>query len=184
MTCAHFVHGVARKVLIFIPLDKALELAALRDSLQSPTWGELKARLSSEQFLEVFEIAGCHELPSFDEFYADERKADPTLSREAGRQAYRALSPDERQPEDDDLFAVGDIGPFCDGDWPDWPEQEMLRWLPEEVQLEFGTVVDSVHNGEFLVLDAARESEIVAALRERGHRCTKDDDLIGRACGK
>jgi hypothetical protein len=179
-----FVHGVARKVLIFIPRENALELAALREALKSPTWGELKSRLSREQFLEVFEIAGCDDLPSFDEFYADERKADPALSREAAQQAYRALSPDERQPEDDDPFDVGDIGPFCDGDWPAWPEQEMLRSLPKDIQLEFGTVVDSVHNGEFLVLDAARETEIVAALRQRGHRCTKDDDLVRRACGK
>ena len=89
-----------------------------------------------------------------------------------------------RQPEDDDPFDVGDIGPFCDGDWPAWPEQKMLRWLPKDIQIEFGTVVDSVHNGEFLVLDAARENEIVAALRQRGHRCTKDDDLVRRACGK
>ncbi len=180
----HFVHGVARDVLVFIPREDALELAALRGALESPTWGELKSRLSPEQFSEVFEVAGCDDLPSFEEFYADEREADPALSREAAAQAYRARSPDERQPEDDDPFDVGTIGRFCDGNWPAWPEQKMLRWLPQDIQLEFGTVVDSVHNGEFLVLDAARETEIVAALRQRGHRCTKDDDLVRRACGK
>src|SRR5688500_14483148 len=117
----HFVHGVAPGVLIFIPEEEALELAALRDALKSLTWGELKSRLSEEQFDEVFEKAGCHELLSFDEFYAEERKAHPALSREAAQQAYRALSLDDRPPEDDDPFDVGTIGSFCDGDWPAWP---------------------------------------------------------------
>jgi hypothetical protein len=34
----HFVHGVAREVLIFIPREDALELAVLQKALGSPTW--------------------------------------------------------------------------------------------------------------------------------------------------
>ena len=60
----------------------------------------------------------------------------------------------------------------------------MLRWAPPKVlQPPFGRIDSSVHNGDFLALDPDHEREIIAAFRETGFRCRKDNDLILRATG-
>ena len=87
-------------------------------------------------------------------------------------------------PHDDDPFTMDDIPGVSDGDYPEWPAQEMLKWLPKEiVAAAYGKIETSRLNGLFLTLDPGHEPEIVEALRAAGSRCTKDQQLVLRACG-
>ena len=86
-------------------------------------------------------------------------------------------------PNLDDIFDPGEIPGFADEDWPSWPKQAMLSWLPASVQT-LGTIADSVLSGSFLRLEEAVASDVVAALRSVGIACEPDTrDLISRACG-
>lgn len=53
-------------------------------------------------------------------------------------------------PGDSESFsASGTIPGFDDGDYPEWPAQEMLEWMPADIVSRFGQGVNSVLNGEF-----------------------------------
>ena len=84
---------------------------------------------------------------------------------------------------DDDPFDPGIIPSFSDGDFPDFPEQLMLTFIPGEVQRQFAHVADTVHNGPMLVIDAAAEEGIVAALHQKGFACLKRQDIITTIAG-
>jgi hypothetical protein len=126
----------------------------------------------------VLEITGSNDLLSFDEFLAGALKSSPDLGIDEARRAYGELSTDERQPQDDDPFDVGDIGASCDGDWPAWPARGTLQWMPEDIQQQFGAIYGTVHNGDYLLLDPSQEAQIVAAPEGRGYRCTRDDEVV------
>ena len=59
----------------------------------------------------------------------------------------------------------------------------MLRWVPEEIQEEFGRVESSLHNGEYLTFDVQFRTEVVAAFERSGYECRNDEALVSRACG-
>jgi hypothetical protein len=73
-------------------------------------------------------------------------------------------------------------GAFDDGDWPGWPAQEALKWIPRAIVQKYGEVEDSVHNGMFLQWKAAAP-KIVAALESAGFALQRDDDLCHLAVG-
>ncbi len=168
--------------LVFIPLEIAASLAAVHRAMKAASWGEFKALMPAERLLPLMstmrEVYGWQ---SFDEYY-EECRADGTRSeRESLWLAWCASR--ERAPLDDDDFHSEQIPGYCDGDWPDWPEQEMLRWLPREICTEFGHTEDSVFNGPFLQLDVARAPDILAALERAGYVCVWEEELVRRACG-
>ncbi len=87
-------------------------------------------------------------------------------------------------PQEIDEFDERLLPPsYFDGDYPGWPEQGMLTWLPREICLGYGKLQGSVFNGPFLTLDVSRTSEIVQALEQAGFRCRHDTKLIRTACG-
>jgi hypothetical protein len=51
---------------------------------------------------------------------------------------YRGLSPDERRPEPGDPFDARSIGAVSDGNFPGWLAQEMLSWVPKDIQERCG----------------------------------------------
>ena len=85
--------------------------------------------------------------------------------------------------EDAAPFVPEHIWGYSDGDWPGWPAQEMLVWMPSPVQQAFGTQDRSVVSGPCLVLKARRETAIVAALHAQGYRCKRDNTLVRLASG-
>jgi hypothetical protein len=87
------------------------------------------------------------------------------------------------EPDGGAPFSACDIPAVSDGDWPAWPAQEMLRWVPNEIQEQFGRVESSMHNGEFLTFDIRRQAQIVAAFERNGCECRNDEVLVNRACG-
>jgi len=94
----------------------------------------------------------------------------------------RAFDETERLPNRSAKFDPDLLG-VCEGDYPDWPEQKMLDWLPAHVCREFGRTDSSVLNGPFLSLDVRRTPEILAALERAGFECRLDEELVGRASG-
>src|SRR5262245_114249 len=106
------------------------------------------------------------------------------LPRTVYAQVRKHLRENEATPgKDADPFDPEDIWGYCDGDWPGWPAQEMLEWMPLPVREAFGTYEASVINGSYLSLDPRQETAIVTALRVEGYYCTRDDTLVRLASG-
>jgi hypothetical protein len=84
----------------------------------------------------------------------------------------------------DSEFDQARLPGFEDGDWPDWVEQHMMRWLPAEVWRMYAVVHQSVINGPFISFDPKREAEIVKAFEGAGFACQRNDGLVLRACGR
>lgn len=83
-------------------------------------------------------------------------------------------------PPDAEPFDAGEWDPYVDGDWPPWPAQQMLDWVPERIQT-LGSSEGSAISGDSLSLDPGREQEIVTAFGEEGFACRRDDALALRA---
>lgn len=151
------IYGEVAESLVFIPRKQAEELASVWVALgASSTWGEFRARVSTQRFDEFVGLAG--------DFEDDSGAGAP--------------------PPDDELFPGTDAGVVCDGDYPEWPAQEMLEWMPQSVlESRYADVDDSIHNGEYLILDPSAEEQILALLRAEGFNTTKDPALVSRAAG-
>jgi hypothetical protein len=88
----------------------------------------------------------------------------------------------DRFPEDTDPLSSYPVPGIDDHDWPAWPAQQMLSWVPTEIQEKYGSK-ESCLNGEYLTLNPRNEHKITVAFRRAGYRCTRDDKLIQRASG-
>lgn len=86
-------------------------------------------------------------------------------------------------PIDSDRFKAEQLPGFSDGDWPEWPAQQALDWVPPEIQRRFGKTNSSVLNGPFLELDPQRAAEIIAAMEEVDYVCERNDALVQSASG-
>lgn len=157
LTECHLVYGDLAGQLVFIPKDTAERLAYLWRALGwADTWGE---------FLRMLEA--CPAL--LDQFAAHWQECCDTDS--------------PAFPPADSPFDPEQIPGHVDGDWPAWPAQDMLRWMPWDLQKAWGRRVASNFNGDFLELDGGDESALVASLTQRGFCCVKDSELVRRACG-
>jgi len=91
---------------------------------------------------------------------------------------------DDGLPAAQEPFDADELPGFAEGDWPTWPKQGMLEWLPPSVQ-ELGTVKDTLLTGSFLHLDHDRQDEVIEALAAEGIECREyTEDLVVRACGE
>lgn len=88
----------------------------------------------------------------------------------------------ELEPAPSDPFDADQLPGFKDGDWPTWPQQAMLEWLPAEV-VAMGTVEDSRINGEALAIASGLKTEVVAAMGAAGKEVVEDQRLVERASG-
>lgn len=106
------------------------------------------------------------------------------ISAEDWNELVRCFDEYDEAPQPGDAFNAEDVPGFTDGDWPDWPEQEMMSWLPPEHVARFGTQHQSVLNGPFLSFDPKYLNEIMAELKRGGYTCRREDVLISQACGR
>jgi hypothetical protein len=90
----------------------------------------------------------------------------------------------DRIPRDDKDFPGYDLPQIADGDYPEWPAQLMLNWVPSEtIRASYAKRATSVLNGPVLVLDSMCESAIVSDFRAHGFSVRKDAELVLRASG-
>jgi hypothetical protein len=86
-------------------------------------------------------------------------------------------------PAREDAFDPDDIYGFADGDWPAWPMQKMLDWLPESVQ-QLGTIQATAINGDALEIDEDLLQEVIEALAAEGFEGYEDPGAtVQAACG-
>lgn len=150
------VYSARTGQLILIPKARALELAGIHHALKiAQTWGEFKSLIPAHIYEEVVEMMR-------DDFDEGEEIVEPA-------------------PESP--FAPEAVPGYGDGDFPGWPAQEMLDWMPEDIQEQFGEVRTSVLSGDFLEIAPAHEREVVAALEARGYHCVADVALIEKTYG-
>jgi hypothetical protein len=109
------------------------------------------------------------------------RLAPPAAYREIRRHNSGARDPDELRA--DAPFDYYEMTSLADGDYPGFPAQEMLRWMPRDIQLDFGTARSTVMNGELLELDVKNTKAIVQRLKQAGFRCRRNQRLVLRAHG-
>jgi hypothetical protein len=167
------VYGEVADSLVFLPRSKALVLHGIHLALESSkTWGELKLAVPIDLYRGL--VARFREDAELDED-DDEDAPDTYAGDEVDLLA--DWEPDSTATLDYFKDLIGD------GDFPDWPEQDALAWMPKDIQHQFGTVVDSTLNGDYLELAPAHEHAIVAALAAHGYQCARDDDLVRGAKG-
>ena len=77
-------------------------------------------------------------------------------------------------------FRCGVSARITEGDWPEWPEHEMLA----EICRTYGYVEGSVLNGPFVRFDPGRTPEILEALERAGLHLRLDEKLVRTACGE
>lgn len=143
--------GAGGDTLVFLPAERAQELAAIHFAIATATtWRQFSRIIPAQDWHAALQGFSNYEAP----VYLD--------------------------AEFDSAMLPG----FEDGDWPDWPEQSMMRWLPGEVWRKYAVVHQSVINGPFLSFDPKLEAKIVEALEAVGFACQRDNALVVWACGK
>ncbi|PYE52011.1 hypothetical protein [Deinococcus yavapaiensis] len=105
--------------------------------------------------------------------------ASPELYRELIEQS--EYGEYDEEPDADDAFETP-YG-FDDGDWPAWPQQEMLTVIPASIRQAFGTRGDSTLNGWFYHVPPEAMADFVRALEQAGFSCQRDDALVQAASG-
>lgn len=89
---------------------------------------------------------------------------------------------EEYGADTDDPFESSKVGTIADGNWPPWPKQEMLSWVPEDIRERFGEF-QLTSNGETVTFYDDNESLIVAAFEAEGFVVTRDDAAVASASG-
>ncbi|AKG53295.1 hypothetical protein DGWBC_0617 [Dehalogenimonas sp. WBC-2] len=84
-------------------------------------------------------------------------------------------------PESNQPFDPCDIGPYCDGDWPEWNNQSMLYWMPKDIVSKYAKTEETVLNGGVLSISPFDQIGIIAALKKHGYTVERDDELVRRA---
>ena len=102
------------------------------------------------------------------------------LSEERRAQIAEAFGDEEEVPAHDVTLDDVRVPGWDDGDWPEWPAQAMLNWVPAEVQA-LGTEGSTRLNGEQLELGPERYVDVVAAMEAAGYAMTRDDALVEQA---
>jgi hypothetical protein len=83
----------------------------------------------------------------------------------------------ETRPRGSDKFDEGQIPGYCDGDYPDWLQQEMEAVLPEEILEEFAEGEVTMLNGTYDHIDPKHLPAIKARLEELGYVVEDGTDL-------
>lgn len=105
------------------------------------------------------------------------------VEQDQATQEYLSYHFGDDLPAPDEQFDSSDLPGFDDGDWPAWPKQKMLDWLPDAVQT-LGSVYATAINGDALHIDEALLDAVIDALAAEGIDCSQDaDGIVQTACG-
>jgi hypothetical protein len=95
----------------------------------------------------------------------------------------RLTEAEEQVPDPSSDFFAERIPGYEERDWPSWPAQAMLHWVPKDIQERFGSREPSAISGDSLLLAPEREDEIIYAMEAHGYSCFRDDALVQKANG-
>ncbi|AFZ67428.1 hypothetical protein [Deinococcus peraridilitoris] len=138
--------------MVMFPVGRAVELARIRRAVaRSETWGDLRCVIPREEW---------------------ERLSDGALD------GPRFEMPEEDEVPDDEPFDRQDLA--TDHLWLVWPQNEMLYWVPEDIQKRYGSRMDTP-DSYLLLLDAGEMT--VPAMRRQGYSMYRAEYLVEFACG-
>jgi hypothetical protein len=140
-----------RTTLVFIPVGRALQLAAIHRAIKvAKTWRQFREMIPAEDWNELLA-----------EFREDDWTPDPD--------------------EAFDCFAL----PGCeDGDYPEWPQQEMMLRLPPHAIAPYATMHHTVMDGPYYGLILPGRHKLWSRSNRQGHACFRNDALVKQACGR
>jgi hypothetical protein len=91
---------------------------------------------------------------------------------------------DDGLPPAEESFDPDELPGLAEGDWPTFPKQAMLDWLPDSV-LKLGTIKTGAFGGSFLHIEEHLADDVIKVLAEEGIDCLQDtEDLVVRSCGQ
>lgn len=102
------------------------------------------------------------------------------ISEERWREALWVAGFENETPADTDPYDSNDLA--GSEDWPEWPAQQMLSWMPKAIRERIGNVGVSMVSGPALSFPLQKETEVVSALENAGYICRRDDKLVAAAC--
>lgn len=105
------------------------------------------------------------------------------VADDAATRRYLEDAFDNELPDADRPFDAEELPGFADGDWPTWPKQAMLEWLPNSVT-SLGTIETTMLNGDYLHLDESLVDDVIEALAAEGIEAYEDPGtIVSTACG-
>jgi hypothetical protein len=122
-----------------------------------------------------------HALLTSNTWGALKKRAPRTAYDEIREHNADALEPSEMRPTA--VFDYYEMTGVPSGDYPGFPRQEMLAWLPEDIQLDFGHAGTTALTGEFLRLNPDDATAILRRLQQAGFRCRRNQRLMDQAHG-
>lgn len=85
---------------------------------------------------------------------------------------------EEPEPKISDPFDFESVPGYCDGDYPDWLQQDMDSCVPEEILQKYAIYELTALNGSYYHIEEEHEEAICQDLRARGINVVKRDDLF------
>ncbi len=104
----------------------------------------------------------------------------------APRKAYREILAFQESPRSiraGHPFDYYEMTPVPDGDYPGFPKQEVMDWMPSEILEAFGRTQETAMNGDYPGFHPTDTRRIVANLRRHGYRCRRNQRLVEAAHG-
>lgn len=166
------VYGVVANNLIFIPEEQAKAWARRWYAIQNAkSWGEFIAMTSQEDFdeliLEILETLGHEAL--FPQYQMGE---DLSL-----------YITDLVLPQADDPFTTDILPGFDEGEYMPHPAQEIIAWLPDELQENIGELQLDEAAGFIYYIQPENTELVLTSLQAAGFNTRHDEALVRLASG-
>jgi hypothetical protein len=133
--------------LVFAEPGTAQYIDTINCALRASTWGEFRKLMPEEEYEEIVSSQ------------------------------YEYIGEPELVPSNEDTFDSAIVPGYHDGDYPPWLQKDMEDVLPENIAKEYGTIVSTVLNGNYLSLPTEYEHQIVDSLKKQGYIVKRRDDL-------
>ena len=133
--------------LVFADPSDALYIDTLNQALRASTWGEFRKLMPEDQYEEIVSSQ------------------------------YEYIGEPELVPSDEYAFDSAIVPGYHDGDYPPWLQKDMESVLPDDIAEEYGTIVSTMLNGNYLSLPSEYEHQIVDSLKRQGYVVKRRDDL-------
>ncbi len=167
------VYGVVNHNLVFIPQQDAVLWARKWHAIRhATTWGEFTEMTSQEEFdeliLEILETLGHEAL--FPQYQMGEDLSNYIT--------------DLFLPLPEDPFTTDILPGYEAGEYMPNAAQEILAWLPDELQENIGDIVLDEEAGFVYHIDPEQQALVIASLEAAGFATRPDQVLVEQATGQ
>ena len=159
--------------LYLLPVPVIEQLARLEEVTSCTTWGDV-AELGDDILEKVLGLAGYGTL---EEYTAHLAITGSVPLPGAVEMAAADFDPDAAVPSPEDEFDIESIPAYCDGDFPPDPRLLMSQYVPDSLIRDFGREYTTIFNGDFAVLESARQEDILTRCATLGIEATHSADL-------